>query len=288
MSQHPVIEQRDERGVRLDASMSLISDLFRQPLDEGYLEAAGRPRDRDGAPLQRSTWLPLLALMAVGLLLAAAGLQVRHNASQVSSERGELVKRIEATAAHNDELEHRAQELEAEIDRLQAAQLDLANIGETQAASLANLRTLVGASRVTGPGVVITVDDAKADGDPTPGDGYDESRVSDLDLQHVVNGLWEAGAEAVSVNGQRMTPLSAIRSARDVISINYRPLSTPYENSAVGDPRKLATKFGDGSGGAWLQAISSLHGIQYRVQNREDLRLPAASVTLRHVERESN
>jgi uncharacterized protein YlxW (UPF0749 family) len=283
MSQNPLVEERDEPATRLDASMSLISDLFRRPLDEGYVEAASRRRDSDGSTV-RGPWLSLIVLTAVGLLLAVAGLQVRHNAGESSSERSQLIKRIEATTLRNDELEGTAQNLEAEIDQLQAARLDLASTGEIQAASLTHLRTHVGTSNVVGPGIVVTVDDAKADGDPTPGDGYDESRVSDLDLQHVVNGLWEAGAEAVSVNGQRITPLSAIRSARDVISVNYRPLSPPYEISAIGDQRMLATKFGDGTGGAWLQAISSLHGIRYNVQNRDELELPAASVTLRHLE----
>ena len=43
------------------------------------------------------------------------------------------------------------------------------------------------------------------------------------DLQIVVNGLWDAGAEAISVNGQRLTSKSAIRFAGQAILVNYRP-----------------------------------------------------------------
>jgi uncharacterized protein YlxW (UPF0749 family) len=178
--------------------------------------------------------------------------------------------------------------LEAQIDRLQAEQFDLANVGEAQASELTQLRTHVGTTRVTGPGILLTVNDAKSVSDTTSPDGYDESRVSDLDLQQIVNGLWRAGAETISINGQRLTALSAIRSARDVVSVNYRPISPPYEISAIGDPRTLATKFAEGSGGDWLQTISSLHGIRYEVRNHDELTLPAASVRLRHVERENN
>jgi uncharacterized protein YlxW (UPF0749 family) len=279
-----VTDARTERRPRLDASMSLISDLFRNPIDEGYAEAANE-QSANGPSTEQHRWLSLVALTVVGLLLAAAGIQVRHNAGQVSSERNELQERIETTAVRNDELERTAQDLEAQIDELQAAQLSLADVGEAQATALTQLRTQVGTTKVTGPGIVLTVNDAKRDSDATPGDGYDESRVTDLDLQHIVDGVWQAGAEAVSVNGQRLTALSAIRSARDVVSINYRPISPPYEISAIGDPETLATNFAEGSGGAWLQAISSLHGIRYELHNHDELTLPAASVTLRHAER---
>jgi uncharacterized protein YlxW (UPF0749 family) len=282
-----VTDAPNERGARLDASMSLISDLFRNPIDEGYAEAAKKHLGND-APTEQHRWLTLVALAVVGLLLAAAGVQVRNNAGQVSNERSELQNRIEATTARNDELERTAQDLEAQIDQLQAEQLNLADAGEAQATALTQLRTHVGTTRVTGPGIVITVNDARRDSDATPDDGYDESRVTDLDLQHIVDGLWQAGAEAVSVNGQRLTALSAIRSARDVVSINYRPISPPYEISAIGDPETLATNFAEGSGGAWLQAISSLHGIRYELRNHDELMLPAASVRLRHAERTTN
>ena len=75
---------------------------------------------------------------------------------------------------------------------------------------------LSGATAVHGPGVKLVVNDAKeasggGDGDPRETSGFsDTGRVRDRDMQRVVNGLWESGAEAVSINGQRLTALSAI------------------------------------------------------------------------------
>lgn len=90
-----------------------------------------------------------------------------------------------------------------------------------------------------GPGVKLVVDDAKdteqGGGGPRESSGFsDTGRVRDRDMQRVVNGLWESGAEAVSINGQRLTSLSAIRAAGDAILVDNKPLVPPYTVLAVG------------------------------------------------------
>ena len=89
-----------------------------------------------------------------------------------------------------------------------------------------------GEPSVTGPGLCYHA----AGRPPTPaGDGGpDLARVLDTDIQLVVNGLFASGAEAVSVNGQRVTVLSPIRSAGEAVLVGFRPLTPPYEVSAVG------------------------------------------------------
>ena len=73
--------------------------------------------------------------------------------------------------------------------------------------AVANRRGLqTGAVAVTGPGVRMVVNDA-------PNASADAEFVLDKDLRNIVNGLWQAGAEAISINGQRITTRSAIRFA---------------------------------------------------------------------------
>lgn len=99
---------------------------------------------------------------------------------------------------------------------------------------------LSGAVAVRGPGVKLVVNDAKeatqgGDGNPRETSGFsDTGRVRDRDMQRVINGLWESGAEAVSINGQRLTALSAIRAAGDAILVDNKPLVPPYTVLAVG------------------------------------------------------
>ncbi len=107
-------------------------------------------------------------------------------------------------------------------------------------------------------------------------------RVLDTDLQRLLNGLWAAGAEAVSVNGQRLTQLTAVRSAGDAILVAYRPLSPPYVVLAIGNPDDLEVDFVDGPGGRWFNTLEGF-GIRFTVTAEKDLKLPGASgVTLRN------
>jgi uncharacterized protein YlxW (UPF0749 family) len=122
---------------------------------------------------------------------------------------------------------------------------------------------------VAGPGVVITVDDA-------PGSETDPSdRVLDLDLQILVNGLWESGAEAVSVNGHRLSPLTAIRGAGQAITVDYRSLTRPYRVEAIGDARTLPASFTQSSAGAWWNDLSRNRGMSFALTGVDELTLDA-------------
>ncbi|MEY9489940.1 uncharacterized protein YlxW (UPF0749 family) [Streptomyces calvus] len=141
---------------------------------------------------------------------------------------------------------------------------------------------LSGAVAVHGPGVRLVVNDAKdasggGDGDPRSTSGFsDTGRVRDRDMQRVVNGLWESGAEAVSINGQRLTALSAIRAAGDAILVDNRPLVPPYTVLAVGDGKQLSDRFQNSADGLYLHALQENYGIRTAISVEDDVRLPAA------------
>lgn len=141
---------------------------------------------------------------------------------------------------------------------------------------------LSGATAVHGPGVKLVVDDAEeasqdGDGDPRETSGFsDTGRVRDRDMQRVVNGLWESGAEAISINGQRLTALSAIRAAGDAILVDNKPLVPPYTVLAVGDGQRLSTRFQNSADGLYLHALQENYGIRTSISVQDDVRLAAA------------
>jgi uncharacterized protein YlxW (UPF0749 family) len=269
---------------RPDASMSLLSDLVDNSLDEGYADAAARrPRDAEqaGSPRRRSAAL-LLGFALAGLVLASAATHVRAAAPTVAVERTALVERIRAQTERADALQRQLDRLRVDVDRTRSSALDLTTAGSAARAQLDQLGLVSGVVPVTGPGIRVIVDDASSDGRGNPTGGNSSGRVLDRDLQRLLNGLWAAGAEAVSVNGQRLTQLTAIRSAGDAILVAYRPLSPPYEVSAVGDPDQLEIDFVDGPGGRWFRVLQDNYGIRFDVTRAGELRLPAAAgVTLR-------
>jgi uncharacterized protein YlxW (UPF0749 family) len=145
-------------------------------------------------------------------------------------------------------------------------------------ARLSRLGVLSGSTAVRGPGVKVVVDDA-------PGGTTANGRVvQDKDLAKLVNGLWQSGAEAIAINGQRLSSVSAIRHAGQAITVNFRSLLRPYVVSAIGNPNQQPARFAETSSGSyWLQDAQNLYGLQFNMTSEESLKLPAATnLTLRH------
>ena len=107
----------------------------------------------------------------------------------------------------------------------------------------------------------------------------------DRDLQDVVNALWLAGAEAISVNDQRLAAQTAIRSAGEAILVDFRPLSPPYVLRAIGDVDQMQASFADGATARRLQTLTSLYGLRFSLTRVVTATLPAAAApNLRSVE----
>jgi uncharacterized protein YlxW (UPF0749 family) len=275
---------------RPDASMSLLTDVLFNPLDPGYAEAAARRTDDDGNGSlpprgRRAMWLAL-CLAALGVLLATAAAQVRDRAPAVARTNQQLLEEIDQRTAATSQLEDDVNALQSQVDRARVNGLRLTTIGREAAAGLDEVERAAGVTPVEGPGIRVTVDDAELDESGPGGTSAESSelgRVLDRDLQLVVNGLWAAGAEAVSVNGQRLSSLSAIRNAGDAILVDFRPLSPPYSVLAVGDPAALRTGFLDGSAGRMLRLYRETYKIRYEVQDETDISLSGvSSATLRY------
>jgi uncharacterized protein YlxW (UPF0749 family) len=267
--------------------MSLLTNVMDHSLDDGYAEAAARKRAAGdgGMPKTLRARLGLAAgLVLAALVVTVGAAQARVAAPAVAKEREELIDRIDRESDAADELEDAVDKLRDEVDaRRRAALKHSGGGGQGELIGI-----LSGATEVHGPGVKLVVNDAKdsgsdGDGNPRGTSGFsDTGRVRDRDMQRVVNGLWESGAEAVSINGQRLTALSAIRAAGDAILVDNRPLVPPYTVLAVGDGKQLSTRFQNSADGLYLHALQENFGIRTGISVEDDLRLPAApSVTVR-------
>ena len=261
--------------------MSLLTNVMDHSLDDGYAEAAERKKaaGTSGMPKTLRAKLGLAAgLVLAGLVVTVGAAQARVAAPVVAKERQELIDRIDKETTSADKLEGTVDKLRDDVSARQRAALKTS--GGSGQADLVSM--LSGATAVHGPGVKLVVDDAKeasSSGGDNPretADFSDTGRVRDRDMQRVVNGLWAAGAEAISINGQRLTALSAIRAAGDAILVDNRPLVPPYTVLAVGDGKRLSTRFQNGADGLYLHALEDNYGIRATIAVESDLRLPAA------------
>jgi uncharacterized protein YlxW (UPF0749 family) len=178
----------------------------------------------------------------------------------------------------SDALAAQAARLRRQVSTLQDAALRSNSAGVAVAKQVAALQLASGVTPVTGPGLVVRLDDAPgADSqDADRGGQAGNGRVLDRDLQDAVNGLWSAGAEAVAINGLRLSALTAIRSAGEAILVDYRPLSPPYTLRAIGDPGTLDAGFADSDAGRRLATYTSLYGLQLTAQRSSGQTLPGS------------
>ncbi|GAA3028474.1 DUF881 domain-containing protein [Streptomyces glomeratus] len=258
--------------------MSLLTNVMDHSLDDGYAEAAARKADGPGGmPRTVRARLGLAAgLVLAALVVTVGAAQARIAAPTVAKERQELIGRIQRETAAADKLEATVDKLRDDVSARQRAALK-SDGGDDDLVGI-----LSGAVAVHGPGVKLVVNDAKeattgGDGNPRETSGFsDTGRVRDRDMQRVVNGLWESGAEAIAINGQRLTALSAIRAAGDAILVDNRPLVPPYTVLAVGDGQRLSTRFQNSADGLYLHALQQNYGIRTGIATEADVRLPAA------------
>ncbi|MFD3755412.1 DUF881 domain-containing protein [Streptomyces cyaneofuscatus] len=279
MSQQPPDRSTPSPPARPDASMSLLNNVMDHSLDDGYAEASARRRADGSAGLPRTlkSKLGLAAGLVVAALVVTLGAaEARVSAPVVAKEREELIDRINAETRAADTLESDVDKLRSDVSERQRKALEQHGGDQGELVAL-----LSGATPVQGPGVKLVVDDAKntdqGGGGPRESSSFsDTGRVRDRDMQRVVNGLWESGAEAIAINGQRLTALSAIRAAGDAILVDNRPLVPPYTVLAVGDGKNLAAAFRDSADGQYLNALKESFDIRTSLSDQAEVRLPAA------------
>lgn len=265
---------RTATGRRVDASMTLLNEVIERPLDPGYAAAAeARRSGRAKPPTIAGRALSFVLAVALGFACVWAARELRVPTGAVPSASSVLADELRERSALGDELLEDNEALRAEITELQASVL-----GPQAQALLAETEMLsiwAGTMAVHGPGVQVTMEDSEraAQGEP----GTQDERVRDGDLQIVVNGLWAAGAEAIAINGHRLTSRTAIRTAGDAILVDLQPLVSPYVISAIGDPDELRTEFARTPAAAALNLLASQYSISSSISPAEDLGLPGGS-----------
>ncbi|HSN11410.1 MAG TPA: DUF881 domain-containing protein [Propionibacteriaceae bacterium] len=235
--------------------MDLLRQIRESAVDPDYA-AVGKhvSRDRLRVPL-------LVVALVLGAVVAVQGWYTYKASPDAASERQQLISRIRAADTTNDGLRAQQLALEQEIAQLQRNQADTGSQAQLDAQGAVS-----GSTAVTGPGMVVVVDDAA---------GANGARVTDEDLRQLVNGAWQAGAEAIAINGHRLTTRTAIRSAGSAITVDYRSLLRPYRVEVIGDPKTMPARFAGTQGGAWWADAKNSYGLGYDMSTSSSLTLPA-------------
>ncbi|WP_188037278.1 DUF881 domain-containing protein, partial [Actinotalea sp. JY-7885] len=225
----------------------------------------------------RRSGVTLAVAAALGLLVAAAVVSLRAPQPSVTGARALLAEQIAERTAHADELQATHDALAAEVAQVRSDALAAAD--PELFAELEELELASGVTAVRGDGLVVELTDAPVadaeEADP-------RTRVQDIDLQIVTNGLWASGAEGIAINGQRLTALSAIRGVGPAVLVDLVPLLSPYRIEVVGDAQAVQTAFARTTAANHLASLSANLEIGVSVRAQE-VELPAgAAPSLRY------
>lgn len=271
------------RAVSPPPSAAMLTALLEQTLDPAYADAAQR-RGQGEPPTRWGAQTVLAAVVAVGLILGVAYADTRAAAPSSERTREALVADVTRETGRAADLQRRLEALRADVSLALDRALTATRDGRDQAEQVRRLEAATGVLAVVGPGLEVTVSDAAAEDtvDPVTGEPIaavpEAGLVLDIDLQAVVNALWAAGAEAITVDGQRLSSTSSIRTAGEAILVDFRPITSPYVVAAIGGDQ-LVPRFAGSQTAARYDAYRQLYGIGFELAAVDELDLPAAADT---------
>ena len=222
------------------------------------------------------------ALLALGFLIAAQlaseGPRVRYS----TQERTPLLETARELQAQQDDLKVQVLTLRDQIQTIERQGEGSAGLVSQLNAQLEQARIAAGLIPLTGTGIVLQLDDSQK---PVPQDGSaSDYLVGSRDIRTVVDELWSAGAEAIAVNGERITPATAIIDIGSSLLINSAYLAPPYQITALG-PRDLYGRLSKSPGFTdFVRARAEAYGIRLSFAEPDSVDLPAfvGTVTLRY------
>jgi uncharacterized protein YlxW (UPF0749 family) len=231
--------------------------------------------------------VPLTALGA-GLLFATSA-----STAQGTDLRGGRFSQVtDLIASTSDTVAQQEKEAAALRRAVTKAGQSAAASSSTVATEKARGDILAGAAgleAVTGPGLIVSLNDA-----PRPKDGQapasknpDDLVVHQQDVQSVVNALWAGGAEAMTLMGERVVSTTAVRCVGNTLLIQGRLVGPPFLIRAIGDQAAMRAALAAEPGVALFQRYVDDYGLRYRVTSQKTLQMRAydGPLELPHVQR---
>ncbi len=184
--------------------------------------------------MQAKNWQISVAIVCVVLgFLLIVQVRTQNVKNQMPSARSEhLVELYKESEDQRKELQAEVASLRKELSKAAGTSLPAAVNTE-----LVKARIQAGVIGVRGPGIVLTLDDSTVKAQP--GQKTELFLIHDEDLLTIINELNAAGAEAISINGQRHVASTEVRCAGPTTSVNKVRVGTPFMIKAIGDPEAL-------------------------------------------------
>ncbi|HZQ28083.1 MAG TPA: DUF881 domain-containing protein [Acidimicrobiales bacterium] len=191
--------------------------------------------------MHRRASLALAGVFVVlGFLVVTSAQTTRVGLKAAEPRKAQLISLIQQRRSQVADLDQAVRQLRSDTVAAQHEATEQGQQDKEEARRVQQLSELAGTTALKGRGLVVKLSDSdKATSSVQNPGAY---RIHDTDIQLVVNALFDAGAEAVSVNGSRLVATTPIRAAGGTIVVNFRPLTPPYTVNAIGADKNAFQK----------------------------------------------
>jgi uncharacterized protein YlxW (UPF0749 family) len=230
--------------------------------------AAGAHRRRDATRTALGRTTTALVCVVVGLLVVVCAAQAR-GVDLRQARNTDLVSLLQDQSRRNADLTARVSQLQDEVTKLSADVVDNDDLvaAETSLSAKAQL------TPVEGPALTVTLDDAPSSVRPEGVDA-DLLVVHQQDIQAVVNALWSGGAEAMTIQGQRVISTTGIKCVGNTVVLHGVPYAPPYVVSAIGDQDRLRAALADSPALEIYRQYVEAYALGYAERSDANLELP--------------
>ncbi|KAB8296512.1 DUF881 domain-containing protein [Bifidobacterium apri] len=269
------ITPRRRRPQLEDDSLRLIDDLTNRPMDPMFIDSRLDKRPKSALHI----WLTRVIVFIICIAVGFSGsiiVQILHTDPR-KEIRSSLAKELTQQTKHLNTLNSDVSSLRVKVENQSKK---LANT--TKDSTLTYDEMANGTIPVTGPGITLTIaNPIAANSDTNSGSLPRESSsnirvVTDADLQVFIQILWQAGAEAIAINGYRLGVQTSVRTAGQTILVGVNQVQNPYKIQAIGDRNALAAAVGESSQQS-LYATLKAAGIYPQISTSKSITLEAAN-----------
>jgi uncharacterized protein YlxW (UPF0749 family) len=224
-------------------------------------------------------WRSLVPLtVAAAMLLLVTSAVTAHGTDLRGSPTLQVSQRIALAERDIAGLSRQADALRSSISAATAGAAGTDSRIRAAQEAAARLAGAAGLTAVAGPALTVSLDDTPRSvvaRDLSAGAQPDDLVIHQQDVQGVVNAMWAGGAEAMTIMGQRVTSISAVRCVGNTLLLHGRAFGPPFVVTAVGDPAAMLRALDADPDVQIFQQYVAAYGLRYRATSSGRVTLPA-------------
>lgn len=221
---------------------------------------------------KRQYFTVALVCFLLGLMLVAQFRSMQTGAGSITSlqRSQELTAELKKVMEERNLLKEEISDLRKRISDYEDSASKVSALTEAMQKELEKIRMAAGLLAAQGPGVIVTLDDSTLA--KQSGEDANLFLVHDEDLLKVINELFAAGAEAISVNGQRIITTSEVRCVGPTVIVNSVRLAPPFVIKAIGESETIESSLKMRGG---VVETLQIFGIQVSIKKMDNIDIPA-------------